>query len=134
MTHSILKTIVKDNVVHKYFADEPCPFGYHEVNSTFIQVSETDHCKDTTFSIFFTGIGIAAVSSLVSNIADIGDINFKAGVILSPPLIGAIAAAIYNEGCHFFYPQHKEANWQEYKTCVTNELVIGTGPIPEESF
>lgn len=134
MTTSILKTIIKDNVLHKYFADEPCPSGYHEDNSTFIQVSETDHCKDTTFSIFFAGIGTGVIDALISYVAGIGDQNFKAGVILVPPLVGAIAGAIYNEGCHFVYPQHKEAIWQEHKTCVTNELIINTGPIPEESF
>jgi hypothetical protein len=128
-----LKVDVRDGVYHKYFGGAQCPDGMTEAGEFFVKVEESNHCKSTTVSMMVTGIALGAVSFGLG-MQFLQNKDMIAGFSFTPPLVGAIAGILYSELCYYNYPDSKQAIWQGVKTCLVDEKIIGTGPIPEDSF
>ncbi len=117
-----------------YVLGGKCPSGYEEVDQTHIKLYENDFCRDFILSPFIGG-GILTAAGLVYLIKGGNEVGDQTkSMIFVPGLLGAAVGLVAGSTCHYIYPDSKHAVWDELKTCLADEKIIGDGPIPEESF
>lgn len=126
-----LKDYSADNFL--YVLGGKCPSGYEEIDSTYIKLYEDNFCRDFTLSPFIGG-GILTAAGLLflTNAKDVTDQTKS--MIFVPGLLGAVVGLVSGMVCNYAYPDSHHAIWDELKTCLADERIIGEGPIPEESF
>jgi hypothetical protein len=129
--NKLIVSNAQDNI--GYFVGGKCPDNMPEIGELFVKVEQSDHCKSATVSMLFAGLALGAVSfGLGMHFGQSKDM--VAGLSFTPPLFGALVGAFYSGVCNYNYPDSHQAIWQEVKTCLVEEKIIGDGPIPIDSF
>ncbi len=123
--------VMPDNIF--YYIGEKCPENSVEISRNFLEVYSSNYCKDYTIGTLFLGV-TTSVAALIGGL--LGGVNNKdtlAGLALAPALMGALSGAFFSAVCNNQYPDSNEVVWQEFKTCLREEIIIGDSPIPEYS-
>ncbi len=127
---------MKDSSVDKflYVLGGRCPSGYEEIDSTYIKLYEDDFCRGFILSPFIGG-GILTAAGLLFLMNANKDVTDQTkSMIFVPGLLGAVVGLVSGMVCNYAYPDSHHAIWDELKTCLADERIIGDGPIPEDSF
>ncbi len=117
-----------------YYVGDKCPSNSMEVSREFLEVYQSNFCKDYTFGAVGLGLAATITTSIGVLFSGMNDKNLAAGLIFTPVLLAGIGGAVFSAICNAQYADSNEVVWQEFKTCLTEEAVINDAPIPEYSY